>query len=282
MGGGFSNEREISVRSAHNVATALTALGYTIVCVDPADGSFFDHRFDVAFNCLHGGWGEDGGFQAYCEQHGIPYTGPGVYASSIGFNKPIFKTMARTWGIPVPEDRGVNGPFPMVAKPAKGGSSIGVYMAMNALAWDAIVVAHPEVRGPDYMREAYHAGREITSGILTIAGEVTVLPILEIKTTNQFYDFEGKYTPGKTQLEAPASLPADVTDRVEAISRRIYKELACKGCIRVDMIITDHQVTVLEVNTSPGMTELSDIPAQAQARGMTFAEVVTHCLDSAL
>ena len=136
-------------------------------------------------------------------------------------------------------------------------------------------------RSRAYFFEEYISGKEVTSGVLDINGEITVLPILEINTSNEFYDYDGKYTPGKTSFILPANITHEMKDAIHKISKQIYEYFECKGCIRIDIMIDESGPKVIEMNTSPGLTDLSDIPAQAKAMGMSFEELMIHYLNSA-
>ena len=281
IGGGISPEREISIKSAQNVFKSLKGLGLNAIELDPADPAFFTTQFDVAFNCLHGKWGEDGGLQGYCELKKIPYTGPGVLATSIGFNKPMFKSILLELGISVPRQITNKTDVPFIANPVSEGSSIGVSIIKNEEDWEAAIKKTPAVLTNEYFFEEYIVGKEITSGVIEINGEITILPILEIRSSNEFYDFDSKYTPGKTTFVIPAAIDPLLKETIERISKQIYRAFNCKGCIRIDMIIDKDGPKVLEMNTNPGLTELSDIPAQANAMGITFDELMIHYLNSA-
>ncbi|MGA0242027.1 MAG: D-alanine--D-alanine ligase family protein [Candidatus Marinamargulisbacteria bacterium] len=282
IGGGVSSEREVSLRSAKNVATALRAMGLTIIECDPSTPDFFDASFDIAFNCLHGEWGEDGGLQGYCHLKGIPYTGPGIKPTMIGYDKPLFKQLAQGLGILTPSSHDGPDTYPFIVKPKRNGSSIGVHIVKSESHWHQLMQSSPEIAGDDYFFESYIDGIEITSGVLTVDNTVVVLPILEIETSHDFYDLDAKYTPGKTDFILPARVPVEVSHRVIELSTQIYKAFGCKGCIRIDIIVKDHQPYVLEMNTNPGLTELSDIPAQAAAMGMDFKALMGHYLASAI
>jgi D-alanine-D-alanine ligase len=284
IGGGTSAERDISLQSSSHVYNALIALGLNTIHLDPSDPTFFTEPFDIAFNCLHGTWGEDGGFQEYCELKNIPYTGSGVLAATVGFNKPLFKSMIKDLGVPVPNiiKNKHNVAFPFIVKPIAEGSSIGISIIKSDKEWQALIGTSPEVESTTYFKEEYLEGKEITSGVLTINGELTVLPILEINTKNEFYDYDGKYTKGKTELIVPAGIPSEVAKTVQEISKKIYTHFNCKGCIRIDIIIHNGVPKVLEMNTNPGLTGLSDIPAQAAAMGISFNDLVLIYLQSAI
>ena len=282
IAGGISSEREISFRSAENVMTALKNLGIKSIQLDPSEPSFFTTDFDIAFNCLHGKWGEDGSIQGYFEIKQIPYTGPGLLATSIGLNKPIFKEIINKIGITTPESVDKHSPiFPLVVKPNSEGSSIGISMIKTQKEWLNLIEIKPEVMSDEYFCETYIKGIELTSGVMEINDQVTVLPILEIETANEFYDFDGKYTPGKSNLIVPARINEGIKQKIHDLSLKIYQHFKCKGCIRIDIIMDSETPKVLEMNTSPGLTKLSDIPAQALAMDISLEELVLHLLSSA-
>ncbi|MEC8678505.1 MAG: D-alanine--D-alanine ligase [Candidatus Margulisiibacteriota bacterium] len=282
IGGGISNERDVSLRSAANVLRALKELGLRVVHIDPAEASFFDTEFDIAFNCLHGKWGEDGGLQGYCELRGIPYTGPGILATSIGLNKPFFKHILKQIGLPVPTLFKKPNQFPLVAKPISEGSSIGIHIVKSEKEFTELASQNPPITSDHYFFEEYISGKEVTSGVIKIADKVIVLPILELETTNEFYDFDAKYSKGKTTFILPANISNSLQAQIESISKEIYNYFNCKGCTRIDFMIKDNEPYVLEMNTNPGLTELSDIPAQAKAMGMDFNQLMIHYLESAI
>ena len=231
---------------------------------------------------MHGIWGEDGGLQGYCELKGIPYTGPGILATSIGLNKPLFKHILNQIGLPVPKIYHKPDVFPLVAKPVSEGSSIGIHMIKNNDEYEKLALINPKIKSEDYFFEEYIKGKEVTSGVIQLNGSVTVLPILELETSNEFYDFDAKYSKGKTTFILPANISDALKNKIESISINIFNYFKCKGCIRIDFMIKNDQPYILEMNTNPGLTELSDIPAQAEAMGMDFKELMIHYLESAI
>ena len=169
----------------------------------------------------------------------------------------------------------------MVVKPVDEGSSIGVSIINSEDEWQDLKLTKPEVLSDNYFCEQYIKGRELTSGVIEIENEIVVLPILEIQTSNEFYDYDGKYTPGKSKLIVPAEISVDIEQKIQVLSKKIFKYFKCKGCIRIDIMMDADIPRVLEMNTSPGLTELSDIPAQALAMGISFDSLVLHLLSSA-
>ena len=161
---------------------------------------FFNTPFDIAFNCLHGKWGEDGILQGYCQAKGIPFTGPGLKATIAGYDKPMFKHVLHGLGIPTPQRFNSPDTFPLIAKPKSDGSSIGIHLIKSNDEFLKLSSENPTIQSTEYFYEEYINGKEITSGVITIDGDVVVLPILEIESKNDFYDLEAKYTPEKQHL----------------------------------------------------------------------------------
>ena len=199
ISGGPSNEKDVSKRSAKNVANALNSLGINFIELDPLNPEFFSSDFDIAFNCLHGRWGEDGALQGYCDLKGIKYTGPGIKATTIGFDKQLFKRNIQHLEYKTPAIvQPSNNPF--IIKPNSDGSSIGVHLVKTLDNYHQLVDKQPELLSSDYFFEDFIDGIEVTSGVLKIDNHIKVLPILEIQSKNEFYDLDAKYTPGKTSL----------------------------------------------------------------------------------
>jgi len=290
--GGFSEEREVSLRSGAAVLKALRSLGYTAEAMDLkviSIQNIINYNPDLVFIALHGKDGEDGTVQGLLEILDIPYTGSGVASSAIGINKVLTKKLLTYEGIPT-------APFlilhksefdssqdvqsllnriglPMVIKAATQGSSIGTYIVQeekNVLkAIEAAFAYDPEV-----LAEKFIDGTEVTSTV--IGNETTeVLPLIEITSTNEFYDFESKYTPGMCNHIIPARVNEDIQNKIAELSQRAYKSLNCLGYARVDYIIDQEgNPFVLEINTIPGMTEMSLVPDAARAAGVGFEELV--------
>src|SRR5665647_288879 len=291
--GGYSEEREVSLRSGAAVLKALHNLGYVAEELDlkgsPVQG-IVDYKPDLVFVALHGKDGEDGTVQGLLEILGIPYTGSGVASSAIGINKVLTKKMLIYEGIPTapfailkkhaylaPEIETqallANIGLPMVIKAATQGSSIGTYIVREAnvilTALEAAFTYDPEV-----LVEKFIDGTEVTS---TVIGneEPEVLPLIEITSANEFYDFESKYTPGMCSHIIPARVAQPIQDQIAELSKRVYKALDCRGYARIDYIIDKNgQPFVLEINTIPGMTEMSLVPDAARAAGISFEELV--------
>lgn len=299
--GGYSEEREVSLRSGGAVLKALLNLGYNAQGLDLNGDSWkeiTDINPDLVFVALHGKYGEDGTVQGMLEIMGIPYTGSGVVANAIGINKILTKKILSFEGIPtspfmiikkkqfISDDQNV-APIiekiglPMVIKAATQGSSIGTYIVhdqSNVLASMESAFSYDN----EILIEKFIDGIEVTSTV--IGNETTeVLPLIEITSENEFYDFESKYTPGMCSHIIPARVDQSIQAKVAEISQRVYKALDCGGYARVDFIIDrSGNPFVLEINTIPGMTEMSLVPDAARAAGISFEELVERIVKMGL
>lgn len=299
--GGLSREREISLRSGAGCLSALTALGYDAVGVDVGRDVSEKLRaagVEVAFLALHGKFGEDGIIQGVLEMMGIPYTGSGVAASAIGMNKVLTKQVASWYGIPTPVFAELSGDgreledaitaardrlrFPVMVKPCEEGSSVGVVKIDDAAGFGQAIT---EACG-DFQRvlaEEFVTGDEVTVGLLEIESGLQALPVLQLKPKAEFYDFHAKYNHGMTDFILPAELPEAVTSLCQQRAQAVHRALGCRGYSRVDFIVDGAgEPWLTEINTLPGMTETSDLPAQAGAAGIGYEELVELLLRSAL
>lgn len=290
LGGGFSSERSVSTRSAKGVFESLVRLGYDVDLRDPLEASFSLSDCPIVFNMLHGRYGEDGAIQSYMDWLGIVYTGSSVAASQLSMNKIKTKWLLRDLGLPtaafcvgmtstVPEH---NLSFPLILKPIDEGSSVGVELIDSPEELELRVQHHHQRYGV-YMLEQFIEGKEITVGILVSeSGEIETLPILELRSENRFYDYEAKYIVGKTRFILPAELEESVARNCQALGRQVFFEMGCTGFGRVDMMVCPQNGPfILEVNTLPGMTETSDLPAQAKHKGLSYDQLVEAILWSA-
>lgn len=291
--GGYSEEREVSLRSGAAVLNALKNLGYDAAALDLKGSSvqaIADYNPDLVFIALHGKDGEDGTVQGLLEIMGIPYTGSGVASSAIGINKVLTKKILMYERIPtaafailkkhdfISPERELqslleNIGLPMVIKAATQGSSIGTFIVHQES--DVLVAIEAAFQyDSEVLVEKFIDGIEVTSTI--IGNELTrVLPLIEITSANEFYDFESKYTPGMCNHIIPARIEKHLQDKVADLSERVYKSLSCRGYARVDFIIDKTgNPFVLEINTIPGMTEMSLVPDAARAAGISFEELV--------
>jgi len=279
--GGPSAERDVSLRSGAAVADGLRQAGYTVVEID-VTGRALDipEPVQAVFVALHGEFGEDGRVQALLEQRKLPYTGSGPEASQTAFDKVASKRIFDRCGIPHPTyevlQRGASRrlPLPVVVKPARQGSSIGVHRVREETDWPAAfedALRH----GPDVIVEAYIAGRELTVGIV----EDEALPVVEIAAPDAWYDYRAKYTPGATSYLVPAPVDDTVARACSQAALQAFHVLGCRGFARVDFrYAEDGGVFVLEVNSIPGFTETSLLPKAAAGVGMAFSELCDRIL----
>ncbi len=302
--GGTSSERAISLRSGRAVYDALTEYGYTNLTLFDlrADnmGDLVAHRPDAVFLTLHGKGGEDGCIQGMLELAGIPYTGSGVEASAVCMNKILTKQVLASAGLPTAgfavvdrEQLQQNGMdalcallirkvgLPMVLKAPCEGSSIGVVIVKKAADLPRAVT---EVLKYDerFLCEEFLSGVEITLPILGNR-ELTVLPEVEITSERAFYDYTAKYTQGMCTHIIPARLPLEQRTRAHEIGKAAYLALGCRGLSRIDMIVDPQKgPVIIEVNTLPGMTEMSLFPDSARAAGIPFHTLAHKILRLAL
>ncbi|MFN4244726.1 MAG: D-alanine--D-alanine ligase [Brevinematia bacterium] len=294
--GGLSSEREVSIRSGENVYNALVNIGFKVIKMD-VDANIarklVRDNVDVAVIMLHGKYGEDGIIQGVLELLGIPYTGCDVLTSAIGMNKIITKELLRANNIPVPSyvrldpsnpDKSfediMNLGLPVVLKPIDEGSSVGVEIIREEDQLKGKLRSYLR-RYPNSFAEKAIIGTEITIGVMGKGDDITVLPIMELRPRKEFYDYEAKYTKGMTDFVIPAEISKEQEDKVIEYTKKAFKVLGCRGVVRFDAIISndDGIPYYLEVNTIPGMTETSDIPAMAKSAGMSFEEVVLKILE---
>lgn len=294
--GGMSAEREISLRSGKNIFNALIRLGLNAVQIDVGNTVYRDlerEKPDVAFIALHGNYGEDGCIQGLLEIMGIPYTGSGVLGSAIGMNKTITKRILSDNDIPVPRDipidwndlescvkkTGMELGYPAVLKPVSEGSSIGVKLVNDPQTLRKELENYRD-KYPRAFIEQYVRGREITVGLVGKGQKVTMLPIMELAPKNEFYDYDAKYTQGKTDFEIPAKISKKTEELIRRYTAKAFAELHLGGVVRLDAILDqDEKPWFLEANTIPGMTETSDIPAMAKAAGLAFEDITAMILD---
>lgn len=288
--GGLSSEREVSLRTGAAIEGALRRKGFKTLPIDVNEDVaevLGRERPDVAFNALHGKFGEDGTMQGILEYLRIPYTGSGVLASAMAMDKVVSKRLFLEEAIPVAPyaviqssalqdaiKRAQSFSLPVIVKPRAEGSSVGVSLVRShdelPAALDAAFAFDDAV-----LVESFIKGREIQIGVL----ERTVLGAIEVKTSNAFYDYEAKYTAGKTQYIPSPDLPSGVLEKMAEYSLRAVEAFGCEGAVRVDFILDEQNVPyVLEINTLPGMTELSLFPKIAAQAGIAFDDLVETLL----
>ncbi|MBQ7450069.1 D-alanine--D-alanine ligase [bacterium] len=294
--GGMSNEREVSLRSGKNVFEALLRLGYKnaeLVDVDENIASKLKAgQFEIAYNALHGKFGEDGCIKGILEILKIPYTGCGVMASSVCMNKDYTKRMLNACkDIPLiksvivkPNDNVTLAvkdlKYPLMLKPVSEGSSIGMYKVNNEKELQECFKKSLECK-QDVMIEEYLLGVNCTVGVLEDKDKIFATEILEFRTKTEWYDYEAKYTKGLTEFILPAEISEDMTKKVKEIAVKAFNTCGCRGVSRVDFLISKNIPYVLEINTSPGMTDLSDLPAQSKPIGLNYDNLVQLILNGA-
>jgi D-alanine-D-alanine ligase len=299
--GGTSEERAISLQSGNNVCKALEEKGYQVESLDLNKDTLTtiaDIAPDVVFIALHGKNGEDGTVQGYLDLLGIPYTGSGVATSAICMNKILTKKLLSYEGLPTPDfiimkkktfDRDCfvvrsmvkKFGLPMVVKAATQGSSIGTYIVEKE---DEILPAIEAAfeYDDDVLVEKYMDGALLTASVLGNDNPY-VLPIIEITSSNEFYDYESKYTPGMCEHIVPARINKELQDRISRISEEAYKSLACRGFARIDFMLDSlGEPYILEINTIPGLTNMSLVPDAARACGVSYEELIDRLVKLAL
>jgi len=291
--GGMSSEREVSLRSGKNVLAALHRLGYKNARIVDVDQNIANNLigFEFAYNTLHGKYGEDGCIQGLLEILKIPYSGCGVMSSAICMNKEYTKKVMSTAAIPLiasvyvlknenPIEKVKDLNYPLMIKPVSEGSSFGMSKVNNET---ELVVAVETARkyNSEILIEEYLTGVSATVGVLEKDGKPFATEILELRPKNEWYDYEAKYTKGMTEFILPAEISAEMTERVKETAVNAFKVCGCSGVSRIDFLIANDTPYVLEINTNPGMTDTSDLPAQAAAGGISYDELVEMVLKSA-
>jgi D-alanine-D-alanine ligase len=292
--GGRSAEREVSLSSGRECATALESEGFRVTRVDAGHdlaARLVELKPDVCFNALHGRWGEDGCVQGLLEVLEIPYTHSGVLASSLAMHKELTKRAVRAVGVPVAEAQLVT-PLeacaehvmepPYVAKPIAEGSSVGVVIVKRGANRppDAIR-AIPVTRDGQIMVEAYVAGRDLTCGV--IGNQVTDIIDIVPAANLEFYDYEAKYAPGGSRHILPAAIPSAVRRAVQDYTLKAHQALGCRGISRCDFRWDEESdaLVFLELNTQPGMTPTSLIPELAAYAGLPFGKLLAWLVEDA-
>ncbi len=313
VAGGDSSEFDISVKSASEVGKALSSryVVYIIMIhgtnwywedqkgryhnIDKNDFTLktdeYKIRFDAAFIAIHGTPGENGLLQGYFDMMEIPYTSCSAFCSSLTFNKQACKLFLKEFSIPMAEsvmirDGDTLDPvsiirktgLPCFVKPNDSGSSFGVTkVKKKEELLSAITTAFKESN--EVLIEAFMDGKEVACGVVKARKRSIVLPVTEIISKNEFFDFEAKYTPGKSDEVTPADLPLPVTNEIQRLSSLIYDLLGCRGIVRVDFIIIGQQPYFLEINTVPGMTAESLVPKQAAAAGIPAEDLYSMVVE---
>ena len=292
--GGMSSEREISLRSGKNCLGALHRLGYkNAEIVDVTENVMNDLKgFEYAYNTLHGKYGEDGCIQGVLEIMKIPYTGCGVMASAICMNKEYTKRVLKNTNVnliksayvlpnedPVKKVQDLE--YPLMVKPVSEGSSYGMTKVIcDGELYDAVTKARKYNK--EVLVEEFIDGFFVTVGVLEKDGKAFATEILEIRTKTEWYDFDAKYTKGLSEFIVPATgLSKEATELVKKIAVKAHEAAGCSGVSRVDFMIKEDKPYFLEINTCPGMTETSDLPAQSAVMGIDYDNLVLLILQSA-
>lgn len=290
--GGQAAEREISLKSGQAVTEALQRQGVDATACDVssfADLTEVAKQYDRAFIALHGRWGEDGTVQAILDDLGLPYTGSGMAASAIAMDKLRTKWMWQGAGLPTPKFLWVSAsqpfdadgftiPFPVIVKPSHEGSSIGM-RKVDSLSELAAAVEFAQQYDSEVLIEQWITGSEYTAAVLN--GEA--LPLIQLKTKNEFYDFEAKYQSNDTEYLCPCGLSAELEHKIQQMILQAFKVVGAKTWGRVDVMLDQHnQPWLIELNSVPGMTDHSLVPMAANATGRSFEQLVAEILATTL
>jgi D-alanine-D-alanine ligase len=294
--GGETSEHEVSISSGNTVLQALDAAKYEkipLVIAKSGEGyeKILELKPDVVFIALHGAGGEDGRIQGMLNLLKIPYLGAGVEASVIGMNKILFHKVMESDKIKTPEWMAIDPQtelsevfarlsFPLVVKPACQGSSVGVSIVRSE---DEVQEAFERAFALDRQAlvEEHVSGVEVSCGILGNT-DLVALPVVEISPKNEFFDYEAKYSQDKCEEIVPARISVEMTKKVQDLALKVYKAVGCRGFGRVDIIISNTDFYVLEINTIPGLTPASLLPKEAKAAGISYPELLDRIINLAL
>lgn len=292
--GGISEEREVSLRSGENIYKALTSFGElknNCILIDVKNHYRLveilkKEEVEYCYNILHGTFGEDGSIQGLLDCLNIKYTGENTLVSSVCMNKVYTKRIWQSSNIPTAdfillkdiydkENDKIN--FPLILKPISNGSSVGVSLIKDKKEFEDKIKKIEKIS--DYFIEPYIKGKEITVGLVRENKGIYVFPILGINTKNEIYDYDAKYTAGKTELEVPAKIDKKIEKKIIEICSSAYNILGCEGLCRIDAIIDENdKIYLMEVNTQSGMTNTSDIPAMAKSINIKFEDIALYVL----
>ncbi len=302
--GGISSEREVSLRSGHNCFNALKRKGYKnieLVDVKTLEDLLVlkSNGTEAVLLTTHGKFGEDGALQGILEWLKIPYTGSSILGCAVSMDKWLTKQIAINIGLntgsahQLTKDNYKNLDYEKIwselsksfgaifLKPKDDGSSVNIFK-IKSLEELIKKVNEIDLNSSDFLIEEFISGRELTVGVIYKNNNYLVLPILELRPKNEFYDYEAKYTKGMTEFILPAQLPETVKEKIEKDSVNIFRALGCSSYGRVDFILSNEgKPYLLEVNSLPGMTDTSDLPAQAKAYGIDYDDLVEIILLSA-
>lgn len=316
VAGGYSSEFVVSLKSAMGIYSFIDKTKYNVyivqitkdkwvvkpneqmeIMLDKSDFSFMGKggklKFDFAYITIHGTPGENGLLQGYLEMMAVPYSGCGVLAAALTFNKYYCNHFLNHFGVRTAasillrkghsiasEQVVAELGLPVFVKPNDGGSSCGTTKVMVLEQMQqAIAVAFDE--GKEVIIERFISGMEVTCGCYKAGGKTTVFPVTEVVSKNEFFDFDAKYNPASVEEITPARISNPLTEEVQQLTARIYDWIGAKGIIRVDYIISpENKIHLLEVNTTPGMTATSFIPQQVRAAGLNMTDVLTEIIEA--
>lgn len=297
--GGLSNEREVSLRSGKNVYKALLELGYKDVSLIDVDRNIAsvltDLKIEYVINVLHGRYGEDGCIQGVLEFLNIPYSGCKVKSSAICMDKIATKKVLKSENLPLIKSVNVTKDnykekiqelnYPVIIKPANEGSSIGMTKVNSVDELDN-AISEALKCDSEILIEEYLQGESATVGVLEKkledgSVETFATPILGFRTKTDWYDYEAKYTKGLTEFLLPAPFDEKLTNEIKELAIKAHKSCSCRGVSRVDFLVHNNIPYILEINTNPGMTDTSDLPAQALEMGISYNELVDIILKTA-
>jgi D-alanine-D-alanine ligase len=321
VAGGYSGESVISIQSAQVIIKNIDPGKYVVykimisreawyyedenhikISVDKNDFSLFitgkKITFDAVFIAIHGTPGEDGRLQGYFDMLEIPYTSCGAVTSALTFNKSFCNKIVASWDIVkvaksvhIYKEQSFNEreiirqlQLPVFVKPAEGGSSIGMTKVKNDSEELGAAVEKAFKEDSQVLIEEFIKGREFSCGLFYSKGKVITLPVTEIITTREFFDYEAKYTPGQSQEITPADVLDEITLSIQQTAKLIYEKINCKGIARIDFILQDktEELYFLEINTMPGQSENSIVPRQVKAAGMTLQQFYGLLLEECL
>jgi D-alanine-D-alanine ligase len=288
--GGYSSEREVSLNSGKKIAESLSRLGYHVSVIDPITDLQKLLSVSIVFNVVHGAYGEDGTLHSFLDLYNIPYVGSPPAASIMSMNKVMTKQLLRINNIPTPEYKVLFSSltqlpsefsYPVFLKPISGGSSIDTFLIENE---DSLLTYSTQLytQYHHYLLESFIEGTEVTASIIDHP-ESVALPLLELRPTGTFYDYHSKYTRGMTSFIIPASLSHHHTKLCQEMALNTHQLIGCSGFSRTDIIVSDQDGPyVLEINSLPGMTDLSDLPAQALSYGLSYDELIDSLVKTTL
>ena len=297
--GGRSSEVDISLRTSREIIKNLNKNKYNIIEIFipyELDNKWIidliNNKLDIVIIALHGGIGENGSIQGLLECLNIPYIGSGVLGSAIGMNKYITKELLKSSNIKVANSLFIkskdklnniklaNINYPLVVKPNEDGSSVGIKIVNN---FEELIEGINKIRklGQDILIEEYIKGNEVSCGVIETINGIEALEVLDIKTNSTFYDYDAKYKDNNTYIDV-SSLDKDIVDKIKKTARRVFITLNSKDYARVDMIVNDNGIYVLEINTLPGMTSHSLIPKELNIKKISYSEFLDNLIESKL